>query len=182
MLQKEIIIELEERVSKIHSWAVSLTQIPDLQLRAKPSDTGWSALECIDHLNRYNQFYIPIFESGVAKSKEKTSENYKPGWLGNKMAKDMLPSGGKLKLSMKTFKSKNPSIDGIDPHALDKFIAFQTTLLSLLDHAKFIDLTDVRVSTTLPLLKLKLGDALRFVIYHEVRHVDQAQRALHNRA
>lgn len=178
MYQNEIISQLQERVSEIRSYAELLKHTDESKLKTKPSETGWSALECIDHLNRYNEFYIPVFQKAIEKAKNKTSENYKAGWLGNKMAEDMLPKDGKLKSTMKTFKSKNPTLDGVDPHALEFLISYQSELLIILQKAKSIDLASTRVKTTLPLVKLKFGDALRFIINHEIRHVEQAKKAL----
>lgn len=178
MLQNEIIAELEENVSKTQSWAESLRQTDESILKTKPSEIGWSALECIDHLNRYCEFYIPVFQKAIKKAKRKTSENYKSGWLGNKMAIDMLPKDGKLKSTMKTFKSKNPTLDGVNLNTLEVFIQHQSTILQILEKTKTIDLASIRVNTTLPLLKLKLGDGLRFIINHEIRHAEQAKKAL----
>ena len=178
MLQNEIIIQLHESVSKIRSWAESLKNTDESKLKIKPSETGWSVLECIDHLNRYNEFYIPIFQKAIEKAKNKNSENYKAGWLGNKMAEDMLPRDAKLKSTMNTFKSKNPTLDGVNPNALEVFIEYQSELLLVFEKAKLIDFASTRVKTTLPLIKLKLGDALRFIINHEIRHVEQAKKAL----
>ncbi len=178
MLQNELITDLESRISQMQNWAISLTKIDQLKLKAKPSETSWSALECLDHINRYGEFYIPIFKKALNKASKRRSSTYIPGWLGNKMANDMLPQNGKLKSTMKTFKSKNPSLDGVNSNALKIFIDQQAELLSLLEKAKALDLGSCRVKTTIPMLRLKLGDTLRFVIFHEVRHVEQAKRAL----
>ncbi len=178
MLQNEIIKDLESRINKIIDWADSLRHTDISKLKAKPSETGWSALGCIDHLNRYSDFYLPEFTKAIDKARIKSSDNYKPGWLGNKMAVDMLPQNGKLKSTMKTFKSKNPTLDGISPNALEKFIDQQKALKEILGRAELVDLSSLRVPTTIPLLRLKLGDTLRFFVFHEVRHVEQAQRAL----
>lgn len=178
MLQNEIINDLQTRIAILIEWAESLRSVDYARLKNKPTADGWSALECIDHLNRYSAFYLPVFTKAIDKALPKTSESYKPGWLGNKMAVDMLPQNGKLKSTMKTFKSKNPVLDGVDPNALEKFIEHQNEFKKMLSKAHQVDLSSLRVSTTIPLLRLKLGDALRFVIYHEVRHIDQAQRAL----
>src|SRR5690606_16066354 len=106
MLQNEIIKDLELRITEIIQWAESLRGIDHSKLQTKPSEDGWSALECIDHLNRYSDFYLPVFSKAIDKAPLRIAENYKPGWLGNKMAVDMLPQNGKLKSTMKTFKSK----------------------------------------------------------------------------
>ena len=178
MLQNEIIKDLESRITKIIDWAESLRQTEKSKLATKPSEAGWSALECIDHLNRYSDFYIPVFTKAIDKARIKTSEDYKAGWLGNKMAEDILPQNGKLKSTMKTFKSKNPVLDGVNPQALEIFIDQQKALKEIIGKANQIDLSSLRVATTIPLLRLKIGDALRFFIFHEVRHIEQAKRAL----
>jgi len=180
MLQKEIISELVANVVEIQIWAETLRNIDESKLKKRPSDSGWSALECIDHLNRYNEFYIPTFWKGREKARKKTTEKYKAGWLGNKMANDMLPINGKLRSTMKTFKSKNPTLNGFNPNALEIFIENQRTLLQILDRATSIDIESVSVPTTISFLRLKLGDALRFVINHQIRHVVQVKRALLN--
>ena len=178
MLQKELIADLESRIMEMQDWAKTLSNTDPIKLKAKPSDTGWSALECLDHINRYGKFYIPIFKKALQKASERKSSLYSPGWLGNKLANDMLPQNGKLKSTMKTFKSKNPSLDGVNPNALDIFINQQVEFLSIFEKAKNLDLGSCRVNTTLPILRLKLGDTFRFVIFHQVRHVEQAKRAL----
>lgn len=178
MLQSEIIEDLELRSAEILNWAESLRKTNPARLNNKPSETGWSALECIDHLNRYSDFYLPVLSKAIEKAHRKTSDNYRPGWLGNKMAMDMLPQNGQLKSTMKTFKSKNPVIDGVDPAGLEKFILFQKDIIALLEKAKAKNLSSVRVSTTIPILRLKLGDTLRFFIFHQVRHVEQAKKAI----
>lgn len=180
MLQNEILKDLELQINQIIKWAESLREVDNSKLRAKPSENSWSALECIDHLNRYSEFYLPVFTKAIDKSPLKKSEKYKPGWLGNKLAQDILPQNGKLKSTMKTFKSKDPALDGVKPNALDNFIDFQMKFLVILDNAKTKNLEALRVSTTLPMIRLKLGDALRFVIFHEVRHVVQAKKALNS--
>ena len=178
MTQAEILRDLEKRIREIRNWAESLKQVDTALLKSKPSETGWSALECIDHLNRYGEFYLPVFNSAIKKASPRKKEGYKPGWLGKKLALDMLPQNGKLKSTMKTFKSKDPSLDGINPEAFSIFINQQEQFLKLVEKATRIDIGSIRVKTTIPILKLKLGDALRFVIFHEVRHFEQAKKAL----
>ena len=58
------------------------------------------------------------------------------------------------------------------------FIALQEELLDLLEVAKNKNLDKIKTKTTLPLVKFKLGDTLRFVIHHNERHIVQAKKAL----
>jgi hypothetical protein len=54
------------------------------------------------------------------------------------------------------------------------------TMLELLHLAAKTDLNKVRTSISISsLIRLKLGDTLRVVIYHNERHIRQAERAIH---
>lgn len=49
----------------------------------------------------------------------------------------------------------------------------------LLDQAQKINLSSVKTAISLTsLVKIKLGDTLRFMIYHNERHILQAEKAL----
>jgi hypothetical protein len=52
----------------------------------------------------------------------------------------------------------------------------QRQILTLLETEKKVDLRKIKIRTTLPILKFRLGDTLRFVIYHVNRHLVQAKR------
>jgi hypothetical protein len=102
---------------------------------------------------------------------------FKSGYLGNKFALDMLPKDGMK--TMNTFKSKNPIHSQLDKDkVLDTFIQQQKEFLELLEIAENKNLTKIKTSITLPLLKFRLGDTFRFVIYHNERHVVQAKKAI----
>jgi hypothetical protein len=49
-------------------------------------------------------------------------------------------------------------------------------MLILLDAAENLDLTKVKTKITLPILKFRLGDTFRFVIYYINRHLVQAKK------
>jgi hypothetical protein len=80
---------------------------------------------------------------------------------------------------MKTFKRKNPINSNLDKETvIKKFIYQQEQMLNLLALSKNKNLNKIKTSITLPLLKFKLGDTFRFVIYHNERHIVQAQNIL----
>src|SRR5690606_40886810 len=104
---------------------------------------------------------------------------FKSSWLGNYVAKSMLP---KEKLNkMKTFKSMDPAGSDLNKNVLNRFIAQQNTLLDLLEAARKVSLTKTKTGISItPWLKLRLGDTFRVVIYHNLRHVLQAEKAKEN--
>lgn len=177
MNSQETLDELELRINRLIKQAQSLSVLPETVLNKKPNPDSWNALECLDHLNRYSTFYIPAFKAAIANAKNGFEPDFKPTWLGEKSANDMLPVDDKLPTIMKTFKSKNPSIDGIGSDVIKQFIKDQTEFLAIIESARKVSLDRTRSKTTLPFIKFKLGDALRFVIYHEVRHMIQAEKA-----
>jgi len=89
----------------------------------------------------------------------------------------MLPKENYKKI--KTFKSMNPLKDKLDREVLDIFLIQQQDILKLLDQSKNLNLSKVKASISIARwIKLKLGDTLRVLIYHNYRHVKQAQRCL----
>lgn len=173
----ELLEELTQRVQSHLDFAASLSSELEAVLNLKRDPNSWSALECLEHLNFYGHFYIPEIKKRMQASSLPASDIFKSGVLGNKFAVDMLPKE-KMK-KMKTFKSKNPINSRLEAtEVIETFIAHQNEFLKLLQIASTKDLTKIKTSITLPLLKFRLGDTFRFVIYHNERHVVQAKKTL----
>ena len=103
---KKLLSELYAMVNSHIEEINLLLTLSDDDLQYKKSEKSWSVIECIEHLNRYGEFYIPEIKNRIEKSTHQKSEICKSGVLGNYFAKSMLP---KKKLNkMKTFKDKNP--------------------------------------------------------------------------
>lgn len=173
----ELLSELEAYVQNHMNFAKSLLEISEENLQYKQNEKSWSVLECLEHLNLYGDFYIPEITKRLKKSNSTSKPEFKSGFLGNKSAIDMLPKEDMK--TMNTFKSKNPVNSSLQKeNILLKFIKQQEDLLALLALAAKKDLTKIKTSLTLPLLKFRLGDTLRFVIFHNERHIVQAKRVL----
>lgn len=147
------------------------------QLNQQPHPGAWSALECLEHLNLYGDYYLPAMQQRMDQHRLPPRHNFRSGLLGNYFANSMLP---KAKLNkMKTFQDKNPAGSQLDAGALERFIQQQERLLQILEQARNTDIGRIKIPITLSKwIRLKLGDTLRFVIYHNERHIQQAQRAL----
>lgn len=155
----------------------SLKNKSENQLNKRSSANSWSALECLEHLNLYGAFYIPELNKRMAGSSLPTFNTFKSGYWGNKFSLDMLPEEGMK--TMRTFESKNPIHSTLDKDkVIDTFIEQQKQFLDLLKVAEDKNLTKIKTSLTIPILKFRLGDTFRFVIYHNERHIVQAQKAI----
>lgn len=174
---EELIKELVFYVNSHIKYVKELRNIEESILLKKEDKKSWSIIECLEHLNLYAEFYNKEIAKRIKNSKAPKSTIFKSGYLGNKFAIDMLPKEGMK--TMKTFKSKNPVYSNLNVVTIiDLFIRQQEELLILLEKAKEINLTKTKTKITLPILKFRLGDTLRFVIYHNERHIKQAQRII----
>jgi len=173
---------LNELINLTHEhlmFAESLLLKTDAELNKRLTNESWSVLECLEHLNLYGNFYLAEIKNRIETSTTKTTTEFKSGWLGNYFAQSMLP---KEKLNkMKAFKSMNPIHSSLSKNTVTVFIDQQKQLLDLLNASRTVNLNKVKTSISITtLIKLKLGDTFRFLIYHNKRHVVQAQKVLAN--
>lgn len=173
---------LDELVSITEDLSKQIIDLKDTSLEELNNRTdihSWSALECIEHLNLYYKFYVPEISKRMAENKAiKSKTTFSPGWIGNYFANAMKVKDRKVN-KMKTFRDKNPIGSKLNYETLDLFLEYQSQIIQLLNEAKQLNLNKVKTSITISkLIKLKLGDTFRFLIYHNERHVIQAMNTL----
>lgn len=177
MSSTDLIADLTGRTKQVIREAQELKTRSLKELNAKDSPESWSALECIEHLNLYGDFYLPEVEMRIRESGYAPQKIFTSRLLGDYFAESMLPKGKMRK--MKTFRDKNPLGSRLDKEVLTKFIEQQHKLLELLKESEEVSLNRTRTSISISRwLKLKLGDTLRILVYHNQRHMKQAKRAL----
>jgi hypothetical protein len=138
----------------------------------RPAPQSWNTLECLEHLNLYGDFYLPAIEKAMRQSNTQHEATFKPGWLGNYFAESMMPKTQLNKMS--TFKDKNPLNAPLNTPVIDKFISQQLKMIELLNQANGVSLNKIKIGTTLSsLIRIKLGDTFRFIINHNIRHLQQ---------
>lgn len=175
METKTLLDELKAMVRHHREEGRRFEAMPDEILQYKPEPTVWNVLECVEHLNRYAEVYHPAIEKQIGKVDAAPTKTFKPGFLGGRLAKSMLPGGKKVR----TFMKMNPGGQEVGREVLDRFVAERDRLEQLLDAAEKVDLNAVGVPISVSRwVKIRLGDALRLVIYHDQRHIEQAQRAV----
>jgi len=176
MKQSSVLSELKE-MTRANIAQVKEFQSSEIERLEKSATLeSWNVLQCIEHLNRYSLFYLSEFQQKIEQGKKITgSLEFHQGFWGKKFTVGMLPSEGMK--TMKTFASKNPEKQNLNLAVLNQFISDQQHFLDLLDQASKLDLNKNDCSITLPLLKMRLGDTLRFYVYHNVRHIHQAIKA-----
>ncbi|WP_430411932.1 DinB family protein [Kordia sp.] len=174
---KKILQDLLELTRENLNAVESLKNQPIRLLNWKQDTTSWSVLECIEHLNRFGDFYIPEMTTKIETSVHKSSGVFKSNWLGKYFSKSV--SYQEKLNKMKTFKPMNPLNSTLDIQTLEKFIDHQHQIIELLDKSKHVDLDKTKTTITISkLIKLRLGDTFRVVIYHNERHIKQAEKTL----
>lgn len=175
-VNKYLLLEnLETRVERHLADAVKIFQNLPESILLKPSATGgWSIAQCLEHLNRYGNYYLPQIQKGLDK-KISGGNTFKSTWLGNYFTKMMEPSTGAKKV--KAFKDYVPPVQ-LNAHAVvAEFIGQQETLLGYLKQARATDLNAVKIPVSIAKwIRLRLGDVFRFIIAHNERHMVQAKR------
>jgi hypothetical protein len=174
---QELIADLVQRAQHVTETVRLYRSLDPGQLNFKPQPDSWSILECLEHLNLYGDFYLPEIERQILRARAVPASDFKPGVIGNYFAQLMLPKpDGQLK-KMKAPKNKLPAASQLSAATIERFLKQQDHLLQLLNIAQKVDLTKTKTAISLSkLIRLRLGDTLRFYVYHIERHVAQAER------
>lgn len=172
---ENMIHELTTLTEEVLNFTVSLTHSPMEQLLRKSAPTQWNLLECIAHLNFYSAFYNRAIAESMQGAKKQAIKAFRTGCLGQYFAQSMFPKPAMKKIQ--TFKVANFINQDIHPDAIDIFIKYQRELLALIEKAKDYNLEKLKCPITISKwIKLKLGDTLRFHVYHNYRHLKQMQK------
>ena len=146
-------------------------------LNYKNSLTEWSILECLEHLNLYGDFYLPEIEKTLFDGSQKIDNPvFNSGFIGNYFANLMKTKNGSIK-KMKTTKDKDPMNSILTVTTIDRLLKQLERLRILLNQLRTANLTKLKTAISLSkFIKLRLGDTLRFFVYHIERHILQAQK------
>ncbi|QKZ13386.1 DinB family protein [Spirosoma sp. KUDC1026] len=150
------------------------------QLRFKLAPDRWSILECLQHLNLAERFYIRNIQHKVDRlglvQTSPTDQTFVSSWVGKAMrymvdpqTKMKVPTPGILR------PRRVSELDATD--VLNQFIELQTLLRDLLNKAIYLDWNQESLSTLFGnWLTIRLGDAILMLVAHTERHINQAMR------
>ena len=154
-----------------------LVPLSPARLNQRPAPGSWSALECIEHLNRYSRYYNTALTKVLPTLPAPASCAHLPvqyTWLGRKSITLVQPSNASKQT---TLQRMNPLGSRLSHETLAEFDQHQAELLRLLAQAHAADLNRKAVPIEfIRLLRLRVGEALEFVVRHQERHVQQALR------
>lgn len=158
-----------------------LSSLSQEQLFWNPNDKSWSIGQCLAHLNAFSRYYVPVFRERVKNTRFRTpAEIFMSSSLGSATYRNV--KLGKLKNVKRKLKSPrdyNPLINNNlkTENALADFVKYMNELKVVLEKAKKVNIrrTKSNLSVT-PIIKLRLGDAFMYIVYHAERHIEQCKR------
>lgn len=177
----------EITLKNIHEVEKKISVLSDKQLKWRPNEQTWSINEIFSHLNEYVKYYHHVFATKISTTKfTEPKSQYISSPLGKSAWKSMqLGVAKNIKRKFNSPRNYNPSINKsvLNDDAVPFFIQSQKELMDIIDKAKFVNIQRVKVPISISkFIRLRLGDALLFVIYHNERHVYQALNLLQHRA
>lgn len=176
---KEVLEEIISQNQAAQAILADLKHKSNEALCKRTSEKAWNALECAEHLNMYSRFYLPEINQRLSKLKFTSDINatYNSSWLGNKFAVMVAPlyKGKPMKTLRKT-NTLNRAVTNTTLTELEKHLNDTMDLLGKLQDA---DLGSFKVPTSISkFIRVKLGDALRVLVGHNLRHMQQAEKAI----
>ncbi len=173
----ELLTDLEKRTQHVLTIVRGYRDLELNQLNRKANADTWSALECLEHLSLYGDYYLPEMEKSILSAPKSENGVFKAGVIGNYFANLMQAKpDGSLK-KMKAPNDKIPAASQLNMTTVDRFLKQTEHLLHLLQLAKNKDLTKAKTPISISkMIRLRLGDTFRFYVYHIERHVAQAER------
>jgi uncharacterized damage-inducible protein DinB len=177
--KQNLLDSLESQVERQLSEVIQLFQNETESFLNQPApDGGWSIAQCLEHLNSYGHYYLPLIGQGLNdRPKTDAAETFTSTWLGSYMTRIINPKTGRKKY--RAFKAHIPALS-LEAHSVvSEFIDQQETLLTYLRLSRQADLNAIRLPISISRwVQLRLGDVLQFLIAHQERHLLQAKRHL----
>ncbi len=186
MTTAELIQELKSITnSNIDLIKSRFSNLSEEQKRWKSFDNSWNVLEVFAHLNQFAKYYHETFKLKITKTRFRTpSEIFISSPLGRSAWKSMkLGNANNVKRKFKSQRTNNPLfeknlVNGAD---IEHFQKNLEELLEIIDSSKAVNLRKVKIPISIStIIRLKLGDAFLFVVYHNQRHLQQALNLVNN--
>lgn len=182
-----LINELQRTLGLQNAHAAATRQLPADLLRTRPAPDRWSVVEVVQHMNLSSGHYFRALRRlyDDPKSTLRPSPVFRPGLIGAFSVRSMTPRGdGTIPMPMATLRMFDPARTG--PGAVENAEQVWDTYMEMLDgfhrmleQARTRGLEGPRIISTLgPVIRFRIGDAFRFPIAHQQRHVLQIDRVV----
>jgi hypothetical protein len=153
------------------------------QLNWQPNDKTWSIANCLEHLNAFYRYYIPVLNGKIANTRfNEPIEHFTSSPMGRAVYRSVkLGKVHNVKRLLKSRKEYNPLVNSSlqSENVIEDYLGFQEQFVELVKASQTIDFRKTKCPLSLrPVVKLNLGDALIYMAYHNERHIYQAKSIL----
>lgn len=164
-----------------------LNKLKESQLNWKPNSNSWCINEILSHLNQYAKYYHSVFNNKIETTRFKEPKSqFISSPLGKSAWKSMkLGGANNVKRKFQSPKLYNPTLhpELVNQDANLIFEKHQLELIEIIEKAKSVNIQRVKIPISISkFIRLKLGDALLFVVYHNERHIQQIKNLIEHRA
>lgn len=145
------------------------------QLTWKPSPGAWSVGQCLQHLVRMNEVYLPPIAAALEGRRRGRTEQILPGPFSRWFIRNYIAP------SERRARAPRPADPGpdVDPDVLRRFVESNDRARDLVRVAAEYDVNSIRFRNPfVPLIRFTAGTGLEIVSRHEDRHLLQAERVV----
>jgi hypothetical protein len=178
--RQELITQLLDRTELLKASTLTFLRLTDDQLKYSPKTGVWSIAEIFGHLDLCMDFYGREILSRITLAPDSPSDVYRSSWLGDLVYQRVMPRPDGTVFRFKARKSLCAELDGLGAQeAIESFRRHCDALDDILRHVATKDLRRITIPFYYPsMLRLRLGDVLRYLVAHSERHLLQAQRVM----
>jgi hypothetical protein len=152
-----------------------VTGLTPEQLNWQPGLNAWSVGQCLEHLCRMNEVYLPAISSSLIGKPSSAVPDITPGWFGRWFIRSYVEPSPDTKRAPAP-KMIVPSAQ-VESSVLDRFLRSNEDVRELVRHASNCDVNCIRFRNPfIPIIRFTVGTGLEVVSKHERRHLLQAGR------
>lgn len=174
---------LDKQISRIHLntdiFKEKFCGITETELNWRPNSESWSVGLCIEHIIKSNFIYFDLFENlcnTTYKHRLYEKTPFLANFLGSLILKSCMPDTLR---KVKTLSVFEPSTSDINLGILKRFVDCNAQFANYLDKMKLLEKLDITItSPASKLVVMPLKTVFEILIYHEIRHFNQAERTL----
>ena len=180
MTTHELILELNSITNKsLEQVSHQIKGLSDTQRSWKSDTNSWNINEIFSHLNAFSSYYNATFLYKFEVTKFKTpTDEFISSPLGRSAWKSMkLGNAKNVKRKFNAIRTMNPKTNSElnTINSIEDFEHNLTQLLTIITRSATVNIRKVKIPISFSkIVRLRLGDALLYVVYHNERHVQQA--------
>ena len=145
------------------------------QLNWQPAPGSWSVGQCLEHLCRMTEVYLPAISAAFKEKPDSPVEQITPGWFGGWFIRNFAePTSGSARVRAP---AKIRPASHVEIFVLDRFLSGNQSCRDIIVRAGSKNVNRIRFwNPFIPGLRFTVGTGLEIIVRHERRHLLQAER------